>query len=287
MLSKEPQMPRLIEYPGTAAAAAELLFLSIYVLTVLYAPRNVLTLRFLSLASLVGVSWVLRAALMRLTTVPQWSGTMAFFVGLQLLHASDIMCVIRADPVSYLSAQPAPASGQQGPVFFSDNNAKTTTTTANSPKGCGNRSLPGTGILAAKTIALLCNLRRVGTPWEIKQIVPTQRESRTRFLSRRVLLTLLAYLVVEVILLQPLLAREFFAPGKETLFNLSGQLSIEDVIFRVAATIGMGVTSVLQTWIMINVTHIVMVAVGVSRPEECPTANGSIVEAYTIRKFWG
>lgn len=252
-----------IEDHGTASAAAELAFVSIYVLTVLYAPRNAVALRILSLASLAGVSWVLGVSLMRLTAIPQWRATMTTFCGIQLLNASEILCVFRVDSMSISQT-----------ASKKDNNAR-------------QGSAGTTAAIAAKTIGLLWNLRRIGTQWEIKKVAPTRRESRTRFLTRRVSLTLLAYTVLEFLLLQPPPESRLIGSGKETLFIRKTRLSVEDIAFRVGATLGMGITVVLYNLIMVNAANISMVAVGVSRPEECPTLNGSISEAYTVRKFWG
>lgn len=100
----------------------------------------------------------------------------------------------------------------------------------------------------AKAVGLLWNLCRIGTPWKIKHVA-------------------------------------FIAPGKETLFDWAS-LSTEDVEFRVGATIGMGISVSLLN-LMASVANILMVAVGASRPEDCPALNGSLAEAYAVRKFWG
>lgn len=266
-----------LEHPGTVSAAAELLFIGIYVLGVLYAPSYALTLRLISLASLAGVSWALGDALMSLTDVPQWRATMTTFCGIQLLNASEILCVFRVDANS-IAAQ----SGQQPNFSFSSSNGSSTA----GKVATGPVHVPGTASLVAKTIGLLWNLRRIGTQWEIQKVAPTQRESCTRFLLRRVSLTFLAYCVLEILLLQPPPERAFIAPGKETLFYWK-RLTKEDIMFRVGATLGMGLSVSLMNLILANVANITMVAVGASRPEECPTLNGSVTEAYTVRKFWG
>lgn len=235
----EAMMTLPLEHAGTASVAAEFLFITIYVLAVLYVPSNAPALRLLSLATLAAASWALGHSLLRLTTVPQWRGAMVTLSGIQLLNASEILCVFAVDSLS----------------------------------------LP-------KTIALLWNLRRIGTQWEIKNLAPTRREARARFLLRRVSLTFLAYLALEVLVLQPPPRRAFIALGKDTLFDWEN-LSADDVMFRVGATIGMGMSVSLLNLIMANVANIAMVTVGASRPEECPTLNGSVVEAYTVRKFWG
>lgn len=263
-----------LNHPGTVSAAAEFLFVGIYVLAVLYAPRHALALRLIGLASLAGVSWALGDALMSLTDIPQWRATMTTFCGIQLLNASEILCVFRVD------AKSVAAQFGHRPSSPSSNGSIARKVTA------GSDQVLETASLAAKTIGLLWNLRRIGTQWEVKRVAPTRRESRVRFLLRRVSLTLLAYCVLEFLLLQPPPERAFVAPGKETLFDWS-RLTKEDVIFRVGATLGMGLSVSLMNLILANVANITMVAVGASRPEECPTLNGSVTEAYTVRNFWG
>lgn len=96
------------KHAGTAAA--EFLFISIYVLTVLYVPTNAAALRLLSLATIAGASWAVGHSLLRLTTVPQWRGAMATLCGIRLLNASEILCVFAVDSVSF--SKPSPARAQ-------------------------------------------------------------------------------------------------------------------------------------------------------------------------------
>lgn len=255
-------MMLVLERPGAATAAAELVFVTIYVLTILLVPARAVNIRLLSLALLAAVSWVLGNAFIALLPVPQWRATMTTFCGIQLLNASEILCVFCVDSPSL--CQPAPGQAKTSSSDYKN----------------------GTATLVSKAIALLWNLRRIGTQWEIKRIAPTRRESPVRFLLRRVSLTLLAYSVLEVLLLQPPPERALIAPGKETLFHF-GQLSMNDIYFRVGATIGMGITVALYNLIMVNIANIVLVAVGMTRPEDCPTLNGAVGEAYSVRKFWG
>lgn len=282
-----------LEHPGTASAAAELLFLTVYVLTVLYTPRHAVALRLLSLAALAGTSWALLGPLTSLLAVPQLRAATLTFCGIQLLNASDILLLLRADAVAVSelctrahARAPAPTAGRHGSCSSNGGGGGTTPAKPLAPEPkSGGAGPPGTAALAAKAAGLLWNLRRVGTPWEVANLAPARPESRARFLLRRGAWTLLAYLGLEVLLMQPPPDAALVAPGKETLFEW-GRLTAEDVVFRVAGTIGMGVSVSLLNLIMANVANLVAVGVGASRPEECPTLNGRIGEAYTVRKFW-
>lgn len=53
-------------------------------------------------------------------------------------------------------------------------------------------------------MGLLWNVRRVGTPWQVKNIPPApKKQSRTGFVLRRVAVTLFAYLFVDVVVSMP------------------------------------------------------------------------------------
>lgn len=81
----------------------------------------------------------------------------------------------------------------------------------------------------------------------------------------------LAYVALQVLVLQPPPGRALTAPG----------MAAEHVVFRVGATTGMGISLSLLNLIMANVANILMVAVGASRPEDCPALDGSPAEAYS------
>lgn len=252
----------LPDSPVMVFATAEVAFLSIYIAAV-STPGDAIIKRFASLVPLTALTYILKYSYCHITENLLWHSTVVAFCFAQLLNASEILCISRVDR-AFLSAL-----GKRS----SKKDAATTTDTT-------------WVVICAKATGLLWNLRRIGTPWEPKNTPPTRRESRARFLLRRVSLTLLAYLVLDVAGSAPPPEPHLVRRENQTLYDF-GQLSTDDVIFRVVGVIGYLFCNALISLVLSNTVNIIMVALRLSRPEDCPTLNGPISKAYTVRNFWG
>ncbi|KAF3761236.1 hypothetical protein M406DRAFT_52688 [Cryphonectria parasitica EP155] len=150
---------------------------------------------------------------------------------------------------------------------------------------------PGSGTTksVSSAVGLLFNSRRVGTPWQVKNTPSNaglQIQSRTAFIFSRIAVTMLAYLFIDIMTSLPPPDLVMVRADKGALFPANG-LRIEDIIFRVAATISYWVTTGIVLLAMNNVGAIIAVLTGLSRPGDCPPPLGPFTEGYTVRRFWG
>lgn len=187
---------------------------------------------------------------------PHWAAVLVSLLWVQLLNASDILLVLRAD-----AAQLSKLHGEDA----------------------------GTARRVRSAAGILFNSRRVGTPWQVKNTPSTaglESQSRAAFLFRRSAITILAYLFVDIMTSLPAPDPAFVRADKATLLSVNS-LSAEDIIFRLATTISYWVTTGIVLMVMNNTGAIVAVLSGLCRPVDCPPPFGSFLEAYTVRRFWG
>lgn len=235
-------------------------FLLVFIIVILLVPRQTTVTRFTSLFALCALTYKLQETLVQLCKNPHWRAAAAPLVWIQFLSASEIIWVSRVDSV-HLSAK------------YGEYRAETI------------------AAQAIKVIALLWNLRRVGTRWQVKTIAAGSSDgeaswSRARFVWRRLTATLFAYLVMDIMVSGPSPDLVLVGPQKETLFKL-GYLSLEDIIFRTIGTVSFWLSTALINLIMANSVAILSVLAGLSSPANCPPLYGPIGEAYSIRRFWG
>lgn len=187
---------------------------------------------------------------------PHWAATAASLLWVQFLSASDLILVRRVH-----AAQLPQLHGSSSNIFR--------------------------GIGAA--VGLLWNIRRVGTPWQVKN-VPTsaglQTQTRASFVLQRVAITLVAYLFVDAVVSMPPPEKAMVQADKAALFSLQS-LSAGDLAFRSGTVVGYWLTTGILNLFMNNLGAITAVSLGLSSPAECPPLYGSFSDAYTIRRFWG
>lgn len=187
---------------------------------------------------------------------PHWAITVASLLWVQFLSASDLALVTR------VHAGQLPSLRQSSSRMFR-----------------GIRTAAG----------LLWNVRRVGTPWQVKNVpssVSLQTQSRAGFVLGRVAVTLLAYLFVDAVVSMPPPEQHMVRADKVALFSLRN-LGTDDIAFRSGTVVGYWLTTGILSLFMTNVGAVVAVLLGLSSPADCPPLYGSFSEAYTIRRFWG
>lgn len=153
----------------------------------------------------------------------------------------------------------------------------------------GKNELPESIITqTAQAIGLLCNARRVGTRWQVKNIpaTPTSELSRPGLVLRRLAKALLAYLFLDLKASGPPPDLELMAPGKETLVNL-GSLSARDIAVRILGTAAFWIGMRIAIGFEANIWSSFYVLTGLSTPKDAPPAFRSVAKASTIRGFWG
>ena len=242
-----------------AFATTQLAFLILFTSVILLVPRHATIPRLSSLAALSTLTYILQNTFIHLCENPHWRATAVPLVWIQFLSASELIWVSRVDIDSVSSR------GKSG-----DKN---------------------TFGRATQVIALLWNLRRIGTKWQIKNLPVSSSSgpapwSQGRFLLQRLTRTFLAYLVLDIMISGPSPDLALVGLQKQTLFNL-GSLSMDGVIFRVIGTASFWLSSALLNLVMSNSVATLSALLGLSSPAGCPPLYGSIGEAYSIRRYWG
>ena len=237
----------------------ELAFLLLCSILILLVPRRATATRFTSLIALSTLTYMLQETFLNTCGNPHWRAAAAPLLWIQFLSASEMILVSRVDSVDVSAIR-----GGSNPGTFATQ--------------------------AIQVIALLWNLRRVGTRWQVKNVPASSSgglatRSRTRFLLRRLTTTFFAYLVLDIMISGRSPDLALVSPQKETLFKL-GSLPLEDVVFRIIGTVSFWFSTALINLVMANGIAIFSVLTGLSTPSDCPPLYGSIWEAYSIRRFW-
>lgn len=256
-----PVLPSLLQF-----AAGEIAFVSIFALVVLSATAQATARRVLGLAVLVALTSSLERFIAQLCLAngrPHWAATAASLLWVQLLSASELLLVSRVD------ASRLPCNSTSD----------------------GNDGIPtsSVGSEAASAVALLWNMRRIGTRWQVKNVAVVnnqQQQTRTAFVLGRVAVIVAAYILVDVIVSMPPPEPTLVRPDKTTLFALH-TLDAGDLIFRSAMTVSFFFTTGVLNLFMNNIGASAIVLLRLSSPADCPPLYGSFLEAFTVRRFWG
>jgi hypothetical protein len=241
------------------SVCAETTFIATFVLLVLRTPPQAADKRVAGLVVLGAATYAMVGLIVQLCLNngrPHWAAVVVSLLWVQLLNASDLLLVLRAD-AAQLSKLCGQDSGATGRV----------------------RSAAG----------ILFNSRRVGTPWQVKHTPSTaglETQSRTAFLLSRIAVTIPAYLFVDIMTSLPPPDPAFLRADKAAILSVDS-FSVEDVIFRLATTISYWVATGIVLMVMNNTGAIIGVLSGLWRPVDCPPPFGSFLEAYTVRRFWG
>ena len=235
-------------------------FLILFTAVILLVPQHATITRTASLVALSTLTYMLQETIMQLCKNAHWRAAAVPILWIQFLSASELIWVSRVDS-AHIPARRGNPKAETIPNQFID------------------------------VVALLWNLRRVGTRWQVKNIPASSNRgpksmSRLHFVSRRLTTIMFAYLILDIMISGPSPDLALVSPQKETLFNPS-DLSMEDVVFRTIGTLSFWLSSALINIIMTNGAAILSVLSGLSTPADCPPLYGSIGEAYSIRQFWG
>ncbi|KAL2842707.1 membrane bound O-acyl transferase family-domain-containing protein [Aspergillus pseudoustus] len=139
--------------------------------------------------------------------------------------------------------------------------------------------------------------RGVDTPYEIKGLkYPSNRtsSSRWRFLCWSLVVILFQYFMIDLVTHQPSSPEDverMFGPGKEYLLfrprDLPPPTLAEVGAHLVLAIMAWGPMGACFISIFYRIVAVISVALGFSGPQQWPSLFGSVVDAYTIRRFWG
>lgn len=252
--------PLCLDASVLAFSTTEITFLIFLTVVILRVPRQATVTRFTGLVLLSALTYMLQGTVLHLLKNPHWRAAAVPLLWIQFLSASEMICVSRVDSACISASHGEPK-------------AQTITNQA------------------IQVVALLWNLRRVGTRWQVKNIPASSSSGpassgRARFVLRRLTTTFLAYVILDIMISGPAPDSALVSPQKETLFKLSC-LSLDDVVFRTIGTVSFWLSSALINIIMTNIAAIASVLSGLSSPADCPPLYGSVGEAYSIRRYWG
>ncbi|KAM7211476.1 Membrane bound O-acyl transferase family domain containing protein [Rhypophila decipiens] len=254
-------------HPVLGFFALEGAFLAIFTSIVLGTTASATTKRAVGLATLALATLAvegLAVPLCRSSNRPHWAATISSLLWVQFLSASELVMVTR------LNANHLPVL----------------------PKGSRPSKAQTENILARSrsAIGLLWNMRRVGTPWQVKNTpsaMGQQSSSRLSFTAQRLAVTMLAYLFFDVVVSFPPPPPAMTTAEKGSLFQGIGGLDVGDIVFRTTMTASFWLMLIVLNLFMTNTGAIVSVLLGFNKPEDCPPLHGSFAEAFTLRRFWG
>ncbi|EKD21749.1 tat pathway signal sequence [Drepanopeziza brunnea f. sp. 'multigermtubi' MB_m1] len=160
----------------------------------------------------------------------------------------------------------------------------------------------GTGEMEATVLDRLAwgfksimSFRDVNTPFEVKNVPhfvpedPSYVPTKPAFFVRSAIILAACYLIIDLIESRPPPsdAAEIFSADKLQLWKRRGEVTVQEVIVRTAASAGFWV--LLRCAIMggASAINMVLVALNSVPVESCRPIMGPISEAYTLRGFWG
>ena len=137
--------------------------------------------------------------------------------------------------------------------------------------------------------------RYTDTPYEVKGVplfstkVPGYVPSRGDFLRRKGLIICLCYLTLDLATSNTDKEQNprLFSAQNVPFFMRNRNLSIEELIVRLATTLGLWVSLYCVIQLYMSTIAFISVACGLDETKSWRPTFGSLSEAYTIRQFWG
>ena len=135
--------------------------------------------------------------------------------------------------------------------------------------------------------------RRIGTPWQIKNVSPFSSQdpgyipSRSSFLLKTATSIFYCQLIWYIGATQQLPDTPFVAIDKQPLLSRFREVTVEEMVFRAGCTASCYVQIVATLKLFPHLFGFVAVASGLSEPAAWPPSFGALSELYSIRQFWG
>lgn len=133
----------------------------------------------------------------------------------------------------------------------------------------------------------------VGHPWQVKNVPhfsskdPSYVPTRQSFLVRRLALIALCCIIYDVSAAQPPPEERLVSATKQSFFSRIGDITREELIFRIVCTVGFWIGSAAVLNLFTNTYAFLVVSLGISEPAAWPPSFDSPTEAYSVRQFWG
>lgn len=137
--------------------------------------------------------------------------------------------------------------------------------------------------------SIIFSWRFVNTPYQVRNIPPLKEElpsSKARFLSHTAATIVVCYLLLDAMDSSSDTAIEFYSVDKIGLVSRIRDISIQELIMRFFAAVGLGVGLVSFQRGVYSIAAFFCVAVGLSTPADWPPFNGSVLGISSLRYFW-
>lgn len=134
--------------------------------------------------------------------------------------------------------------------------------------------------------------RFINTPYQVRNIPPLKdhlRRNRAAFLLHTGATFLACYLILDGLHASqdPKLTAKFFSVDQAGLFSRWGQVTAEEVVIRLFTAIALCASLVSVQRGVYCLVAFFCVMFRVSEPSQWPPFNGSLLEIYSLRNFWG
>lgn len=140
-------------------------------------------------------------------------------------------------------------------------------------------------------LGLLCNQRRLGTPWQITKVPPFSRSNPSAIPSRfALILRRLLYISLGVAIIDILSSSTVDMDGRmqqRALLSRLDQVTAEELTFRAVVLFKFLTSAIVGVYVGYAGITVVCLALGLSSPAECPPHFGRGSEACSIRGYWG
>lgn len=136
------------------------------------------------------------------------------------------------------------------------------------------------------------SFRYIGTPYQARNVPhfsasdPSYVPSRSNFLSRKAIIFLISFAVLDLINLgaDPPLD---FSPETIPLFTRVSHVTGQQLLTRLMTTLGYGIAVCSFQQLIHSIAALIDMGFGFSKVESWRPLFGSLEEAYTLRRFWG
>lgn len=143
------------------------------------------------------------------------------------------------------------------------------------------------------TYDMLCSPRSVGKPWQVKNVPrfsssdPSYVPSRRAFLLHVFALSVLCFLIFDILSSQPPPNARLVAATQQPFFGRISDVTLEELIFRVASSLGYWISAAAYLSLLTYICAFFAVASGLDKPVDWPSNFDSPTTAYSVRQFWG
>ncbi|KAI1212104.1 membrane bound O-acyl transferase family-domain-containing protein [Annulohypoxylon truncatum] len=135
----------------------------------------------------------------------------------------------------------------------------------------------------------LFSWRFINTPDQVRNIPPLKEElrsSKARFLGNTAAIIIVCYLLLDAMDASSDTVPEFYSIDKISMLARIQDVSLEELIMRFFAAVGLGVGLVSFQRGVYSIAAFFCVAIGLSSPADWPPYNGSVLKISSLRYFW-